>query len=488
MEVIEPFILCPPYRVIICQVCRYAVLPVQIHPHLASTKHRISIYKRRRIAAQIMKTPNLIQDREQLQREFQIPQPGQAPIPELPVYQDGFACHYQCPFVCREKSGIRKHYEQVHQWVNPYGRGGSIRQRRAHIYPWRENVHCQRFFTHGARQEYFEMAAEIPNSQDEGNVPSEATVRSSISEKGQQELERIREKQEAIASQQAVAQPEQMSDANPWLERVEWAHHLAGFTFEEMIPWAELPREDESELQRICSGFSRMIDQAQGLIMSRRCTFFARMEINRKEEGKTPIRPFQARMGDDTKERYVRIWQQIICYIYRTHHMERRPPYRLTAKQQQVFDRVVLLAQQCDRPSAVDESGIDDPNAADEPVDDDEGEDSGYDEPPAGPELQPIERECLRLCLALLDHQVHSGHYHSVVVSALAVLGIDTEQSTWLPAEGYTTKLSAVVKLARMMMVLEVYDGVPDPEHSAIVGPVGRQMERFMMMSQPTPN
>ena len=167
--------------------------------------------------------------------------------------------------------------------------------------------------------------------------------------------------------------------------------------------------------------------------------------------------------------------------------MERRPQYRLTANQQRVLDRLVLLAQQSDSPNAVDESDIDNPNAADEPDEYDEGEDSGSDEPQAGPELQPIERECLRFCLALLDHHVHSGHYHSAVVSALAVLGIDTEQSTWLPAEGYTTKLSAVVKLARMMVILEVYDSVPDPEHSAIVGPVGRKMERFMMMSQPTP-
>ena len=242
----EPFVLCPPYRVIICRICRYAVLPDQIHPHLASTKHRISMSKRQMIAAHVMETPNLIQNREQLQREFQIPQPGQAPVSELPVYRDGFACHdLGCPFVCREKTGIRKHCQQAHQWVNPYGRGGSMRQRRAHTYPWRENVHCQRFFTHGARQEYFEVAQETINSQDAGNIPFQAIGRPNIAQKGQKELERIRDKQEAIASQQAIAQPEQMSDANPWLERVEWAHYLAGFTFEEMIPWAELPKDDK---------------------------------------------------------------------------------------------------------------------------------------------------------------------------------------------------------------------------------------------------
>ena len=79
----------------------------------------------------------------------------------------------------------------------------------------------------------------------------------------QQEWERITQQQEMIASQGAVAQPEQMSDTNLWLERVEWAHHLAGYTFDEMIAWAELPREEEITLQRICRGFGQIIDIAQ---------------------------------------------------------------------------------------------------------------------------------------------------------------------------------------------------------------------------------
>jgi hypothetical protein len=48
---------------------------------------------------------------------------------------------------------------------------------------------------------------------------------------------------------------------------------------------------------------------------------------------------------------------------------------------------LVLLAQQSDGPNAADELDIDSPNAADEPDEYNEGEDSGYDEPQAGPEL-----------------------------------------------------------------------------------------------------
>ena len=260
-----------------------------------------------------------------------------------------------------------------------------------------------------------------------------------MADKGKQELERITQQQQAIARQQAVAQAEQMSDTNPWLERVEWAQHLAGFPFDEMIPWAELPREEEITLQRICEGFPQMIEIAQQLILSQRCTFFGRVEINRKEREKTPQWPFQARMGDDTKARYCQMWQRINAYIYRTYQMESRPPFQLTGHQERELDGLIQLAQQ-----AEDEMvEIDTDNERDE-NDDGEEEFQGPATPPSmPPELTPIQRQCLWVCKSLLDHQVHSGHYRNAVVSALAVLGIDTDYSTWLPAENYTPLCSS---------------------------------------------
>ncbi len=395
------------------------------------------------------------------------------------MYSDGLGCSYPpCPFICRSRRHIVDHYNKEHQWINPQKRGGSLRSRQAKVDPWRTGVHCQRLFTRGVRQEYFEVG---PVSGGNPNLP--VIPESSMAEKCQRELERITAQQEVIASQQAVAQPEQMSDTNPWLERVEWAHHLAGFSFEEMIQWAELPRDDEITLQRICNGFGRTIDVAQQLIFSQRCTFFARVEINRKEKEKTPQRPFQARMGDDTKKRYGQVWQQMICYIYRTHQMENRPRYQLTPDQERELEGLIHLAQQSDDDEAI-RSEIEDER--DENDENDEN-DSGYDKPQGPPELTPIQRQCLRFGTSLLDHQVHSGHYHNAVVSALAVLGVDTEYLTWLPAENYTPKLSPVVKLARMMVMLKTYDSVPNPEEAAIVKMVGQKVERYMMITKPTP-
>ncbi len=476
----EPFIHLPIYRVIICSdsSCRYAVLPSNVDTHLR-VQHRMSAGKRRDIVHQIMSAPDLIVDKEHLDVVFRNPESNQPAVPQLPVHSDGFRCTFApCPYTCRGKSGIIGHCETVHGWVNPYRRGGSVQSRKARTNPWRTGVHCQRFWTRGIPQEYFEVTPVPVQAQNESNPSPQAIPDSGITNKYARELERITQQQKELASQQAVAQPEQMSDTNPWLERVEWAHHLAGFTFEEMIEWAALPREKEITLQRICDGFGRVIDMAQQLMLSQRCTFFARVEVNRKEKEKTAQRPFQARMGDYTKKRYGQVWQQMICYIYRTHQMAHRPQYQLTPDQTRELEGLIHLAQAADDEEAVE------PDFDERDENDDE---EGFHEPPTPPELTLIQRQCLRFCTSLLDHHVHSGHYQNAVVSALAVLGVDTQYLTWLPAENYTPKLSAVVKLARMMVVLETYDSVQNVEGAAIVKMLGQKVERYMMMTKPTP-
>ena len=144
-------------------------------------------------------------DQTQSQAEFQNPAPNELPIPQLPVYTDGLACSYRaCPYVCRNRDGIIKHCESVHEWVNPYKRRRSGRSRQARDYPWQTGVHCQRLFIRGVPQEYFEVDL-LPGANLDQDQSSLITPGSSIADKCQRELERIRVQQEAIASQEAVA-------------------------------------------------------------------------------------------------------------------------------------------------------------------------------------------------------------------------------------------------------------------------------------------
>jgi hypothetical protein len=68
-----------------------------------------------------------------------------------------------------------------------------------------------------------------------------------------------------------------------------------------------------------------------------------------------------------------------------------------------------------------------------------------------------IQRQILRLWIALLNQLLQDDEYKSVLISGLAILGM-REDDGWLDAEDYTPKYSAVIKLARLMVVQEAYE------------------------------
>jgi hypothetical protein len=85
---------------------------------------------------------------------------------------------------------------------------------------------------------------------------------------------------------------------------------------------------------------------------------------------------------------------------------------------------------------------------------------SGADEGESDEEIEwmgRIQRQILRLWMALLNQPLQDDEYKSVLISGLAVLRM-REDNGWLDAEDYTPKYSAVIKLARLMVVQEAYE------------------------------
>ena len=76
-------------------------------------------------------------------------------------------------------------------------------------------------------------------------------------------------------------------------------------------------------------------------------------------------------------------------------------------------------------------------------------------------ELEVVDKCCLDFLITLLDHSLPRSSYDSVLLSALAVLGI-RDDGGWVGPENYTGYYSAVIKVARMLIIwqaqLEVRD------------------------------
>ncbi|WDK09358.1 hypothetical protein CGRA01v4_00636 [Colletotrichum graminicola] len=88
---------------------------------------------------------------------------------------------------------------------------------------------------------------------------------------------------------------------------------------------------------------------------------------------------------------------------------DERPPYRLTARQGELWDHFEAVVQK-------------------------EG--------------------ALDMLIGILDHPIRRGDYQNILVSALAVMGI-SEDGGWVKVNDYTTDYSAVVKVSRMLVIYQ---------------------------------
>ena len=53
----------------------------------------------------------------------------------------------------------------------------------------------------------------------------------------------------------------------------------------------------------------------------------------------------------------------------------------------------------------------------------------------------------------MLDHPLPNSEFDSGLVSAVAVLGLDTESARWTDASSFTPKLSAIITISRALVI-----------------------------------
>jgi hypothetical protein len=70
--------------------------------------------------------------------------------------------------------------------------------------------------------------------------------------------------------------------------------------------------------------------------------------------------------------------------------------------------------------------------------------------------LSNIQKACLTFCIALLSQSITRKEYDILIVCALAVLGV--KEDGWKGPEQYSPILSAVIKVARFMLVQQALE------------------------------
>jgi len=104
MADIKPFIALKDIPFIICPGCQCVVMPSEAYTHL-QRHHKIDPKRRRAIEAEVNKLPNIIHNREELER-WVAPAATNDAVPELkPPANSGFACD-ECRYIVETINAI----------------------------------------------------------------------------------------------------------------------------------------------------------------------------------------------------------------------------------------------------------------------------------------------------------------------------------------------------------------------------------------------
>ncbi|KAJ9129553.1 DEAD-like helicases superfamily protein, partial [Pleurostoma richardsiae] len=233
-----------------------------------------------------------------------------------------------------------------------------------------------------------------------------------------------------------VEVPDEKREPNLWLQRTGWVLHLQGKDRTRLLACRRLAAEEDAEpgsgtdelLRLIWDSFERIVRAAQKtatmLVVGPAVLF----EINRKTTDQKAHMVFKGAMQETSLANYSQVWKKILAYIVRTSEdwdVDDRPPYKFTIRQERSYDELLgwLEEHKADLSS------------------------TSYD---------VLDRLTLEFIVSLLDHQLKESPYDSALLSGLAVLGLKDAQD-WLSPGETTTYFSAIIKIARMLVVRQTF-------------------------------
>lgn len=229
----------------------------------------------------------------------------------------------------------------------------------------------------------------------------------------------------------------------------------------------------EPALHLITESVDRVVEQAHKSICEDKVNVFDQAKINSFLSGRSERteRMIMVKLQKQTFRAYKSLWKCLLCFAYRTSRPDQGIilPHRFTNQQLFHLDRAILLAEDlisCQRLRAASPK-VNHKLAT-------------YKEETAV--IRDLDRACLLLCIAFLDHTLRGDHFESVVLSFLAVLGIDEKPGCVFRGPlSYSPVLSKFIKIAQMLVIQRA---VLAAEEGAVEYPsdmLDEMRERFMV-------
>lgn len=417
------------------------------HPSACTRAQRAAIY------AEALKVEIWNPDTE----PFIPPPPSSRPIPGIAVYR-GYCCPAaNCQYTARTVKTMGNHRGTAHQTPENSASATRLGRPRAHqikdpltvLHP----VYCQRLAPYGTYSFYFTVTPdpeEVLNTRTPAPKSDEAAFI-----QAQVEFALLRSGEIADVEDSIAPTENDDTEASPWLELTRWPEYIRGHAFFDVAKLASLPDPvAEPILIAIERSVRRLVDRAFQSISSHRINEFDQVRINSfVQRPGIWERPIQIKLRPRTYHAYCQIWVRLLSFAYRTSQPNQQIQLRhqFTTMQLSAIDDIQSFCQRL----LQEEEYASKQNAT---IDSTAPHSCSKTQTPASRAMEDLDRACLDLSIALLDHEIRGDLFESPLVGYMAALGIDSKSQTYHEPASYTTHLSALVKISQMLVAQRAVD------------------------------
>ena len=297
---------------------------------------------------------------------------------------------------------MRKHLRTAHREIHPQRRGRPKKGKGVQTEVWQSGIPCQRLFHARSNSAFFEIirpAGTQPLASPAPEGPPDQPI-----------FQSVQRRLQAFEKRPPLIEPAVPQEANPWLRKTGWPEYLAGVDLMAVAPLVDLPRRNEPALLVLTASLDRLIRLARESILTEKINIFDQTTINMFNDHSTKAgQPLMIGLQQTTFDRYQRIWMKLLSFIFRTVHPDFDPKLRARLKFQ-------LTKGQVRSHTACLTSAL---RLADSPSE-------GAADPDALSKLRElVDLDLLNFSLSVLAQTLQDNRYQSVLVSFLAILGID---------------------------------------------------------------
>lgn len=465
------------YRILICRPCNYAVPPASLRNHVRTHQRERGSKSAREWVRTTMQDLARFDLLDPTCETATFPLPTDFPISDLPVF-DGYAC-VMCSFAARQLSSMQKHHRRTHPSGKKPGRPSACAQLSLSDASRWKSTRCQRFFVQGPQSTYFcvsERSAidqQSTSRQPPIRPPDQSSVGNEMLDLVLAELAAAEKQLELTAD--VISNNQSKTEISPWLEMTRWPRYLQGHKLSQVAPLASLPIAGAEPLLDIfVASLSRLVDQARDSLSKQRVSVFDQALIKRVfteyEKHRTPALSPLFTLQRQTYRKYTGIWARLICFAYRTAQPRgNRDPllpiltHRMTETQASNLQRLISLGRQLlDLQTLMGGSHV-----------------AAYEQT-----QNELDRACLFFCVSLIDHTLKGDLFESVLVSFLAVSGIDAKKQMFKSPADFTPLLSGLIKIGQMQRTVVAMD---DEEITAPSDMLHQMHSRLLTDHSPSP-